>query len=230
MKRILPVLLFALLLAVSCTSVPKRTIDTSAEYDFKPAKFELNPQNTVFSAEGSVTMWLNVPQYKGRFNGDYEILSASPETWRMMITGPFNMAVATVIIKGETADIFHEGKWDKGPWSAISKELFNAEIDGNLLSLMLGGRFRFDGLCADRSDGEQLCKTGQTFYKIKNGEVVEVASGELYIINEKPGWHGIHKSKNAFIFKNKKFTNVENFEDSLFEVPKEDEKDEFDEL
>jgi len=230
MKRILPVLLFVLLLAVSCTSVPKRTIDTSAKYELKPANFELNPQNTVFSAEGSVTMWLNVPQYRGRFNGDYEILSASSETWRMMITGPLNISVATVIIKGETADIFHEGKWDKGPWSVISKQLFNAEVDGNLLSLMLGGRFRFDGGCAERQGGEMLCKSGDTFYKLKDGEVVEVASGDLYIVNEKSGWHGIYKSKNAFIFKNKKFTKVEKFEDSLFEVPKEDEKDEFDEL
>lgn len=227
MKKFLPVLIF---LAVSCTSVPKRTIDTSAKYEWEPAAFELNPQNTVFSAEGSVTMWLNVPQYKGRFNGDYEILSASPETWRMMITGPLNISVATVIIKGETADIFHEGKWDKGPWSAISKQLFNAEVDGNLLALMLGGRFEFKGECTAQRDGEMICKSGRTFYKFRGGEVLEVASGELYIVNEKPGWHGIYKSKNAFIFKNRKFTQVEKFEDSLFEVPKEDEKDEFDEL
>lgn len=82
----------------SCSTVPKRTIDTDSSYQWKNESFELNPQNQSLSAEGDVTMWIDSVQFKGKFNGDYQILSSERSKWRMIITGPFNISVATVII------------------------------------------------------------------------------------------------------------------------------------
>jgi len=246
---------FALFLLISCSTLPQKTLDEKGNYSWKPEKFELNPQNAAFSAEGAVTMWINVEQFKGKFTGDYQILSSDPEKWRMIITGPFNVSVATVIINGETANIFHEGIWDSGPWSEISKQLFNASVDGDLFSVMLGGRFRFDGECADIGNGEKLCRKNGICYKIEKEKVVEIASGDLYIVSEKKiripagkgrrgkskkqsrnaveklqRWIGVSRGKPAFIFENKYLDASAKLPESLFEAPESDEPDIFDEL
>ena len=199
-------------------------------------------------------MWIDVEQFKGKFTGDYQILSSDPEKWRMIITGPFNISVATVIINGETANIFHEGVWDTGPWNEISKQLFNASVDGDLFSVMLGGRFRFEGECTELGNGGKLCRKNGIYYKIAKGKVVEIASGGLYIVSEKKiripagkgrngkkkqslgsagkarRWIGVSRGKPAFIFENRHTDNSVLLQESLFEAPKSDEPDIFDEL
>ena len=244
----------AFFLLISCSTLPQKTVDEKGSYAWKPEKFELNSQNTAFSAEGAVTMWIDVEQFKGKFTGDYQILSSDPEKWRMIITGPFNISVATVIINGETANIFHEGVWDTGPWNEISKQLFNASVDGDLFSVMLGGRFRFDGECTELGNGGKLCRKNGIHYKISHGKVVEIASGGLYIVSEKKiripagkgrngkkkqslgsagkarRWIGVSRGKPAFIFENRHTDNSVLLQESLFEAPKSDEPDIFDEL
>ena len=243
----------AAFLLFSCSTIPQKTVNENGDYAWKSETFELNPQNQAFSAEGDVTMWVNVEQYKGKFSGDYQIISASPEKWRMIITGPFSISVATVIINGENSYIFHEGVWDAAPWREISSQLFNAPVDGDVFSVMLGGRFRFEGECADLGDNSRLCRKNGIYYKISKGKVIEIASGDLYIVSErkqskskrkgdagnkqksKPDsknrkWTGIAKGKPAFIFENKSIDAKVEPEDSLFVPPSADEKDEFDEL
>lgn len=254
MKRIFFFFL-SILLLVSCSTVPVKTVDEKGTYAWEPEKFELNPQNQAFSAEGAVTMWIDVEQFKGKFTGDYQILSSDPEKWRMIITGPFNISVATVIINGGTANIFHEGIWDSGPWSEISKQLFNASVDGDLFSVMLGGRFRFEGECAELGTGEKLCRKNGIYYKIAGGKVLEIASGDLYIVSEKKRhfptgkgrrgkgkkqgggtvenrkrWIGVNRGRPAFIFENKHLDTSAELQNSLFEAPNSDEPDIFDEL
>lgn len=246
---------FGLFLLVSCSTLPQKTVDEKGNYAWKAEKFELNAQNAAFSAEGAVTMWIDVEQFKGKFTGDYQILSSDPEKWRMIITGPFNISVATVIINGETANIFHEGVWDSGPWNEISKQLFNASVDGDLFSVMLGGRFRFEGECADAGNGEKLCRKNGIHYKIAKGKVIEIASGDLYIVSEKKThipagkgrggkkkksgmntvgktqrWIGVCRGRPAFIFENKYLDPSADLPGSLFEAPGSDEHDIFDEL
>lgn len=245
---------FAFFLLISCSTLPQKTVDEKGSYAWKPEKFELNQQNAAFSAEGAVTMWIDVEQFKGKFTGDYQILSSDPEKWRMIITGPFNISVATVIINGENANIFHEGIWDSGPWNEISKQLFNASVDGDLFSVMLGGRFRFEGECAELGKGGKLCRKNGIYYKIANGKVAEIASGDLYIVSEKKKslpagkgrgkkkksggnavkkqqrWIGVSRGKPAFIFENRYLDNSVDLQESLFEAPKSDEPDIFDEL
>lgn len=246
---------FALFLVISCSTMPQKTVDEKGNYSWKPEKFELNPENAAFSAEGAVTMWIDVEQFHGKFTGDYQILSSDPEKWRMIITGPFNISVATVIINGETANIFHEGIWDSGPWNEISKQLFNASVDGDLFSVMLGGRFRFEGECAEIGNGGKLCRKNGIYYKISQGKVAEIASGDLYIVSEKKKlfpagkgrgrknktgtvnavkkarrWIGVSRGKPAFIFENKYLDASAELPESLFEAPKSDEPDIFDEL
>ncbi|MBO7126727.1 hypothetical protein J6253_05550 [bacterium] len=246
---------FALFLLISCSTLPQKTVDEKGNYSWESEKFELNTQNQAFSAEGAVTMWIDVEQFKGKFTGDYQILSSEPEKWRMIITGPFNISVATVIINGDTANIFHEGIWDSGPWNEISKQLFNASVDGDLFSVMLGGRFRFDGECADIGSGDKLCRKNGIYYKISQGKVAEIASGDLYIVSEKKTgipagkgrrgkskkqsrktvkkaqrWIGVSRGKPAFIFENKYLDASAELPESLFEAPKSDEPDIFDEL
>lgn len=253
MKRLF--FFFGLFLLVSCSTLPQKTVDDKGSYAWKPEKFELNAQNAAFSAEGAVTMWIDVEQFKGKFTGDYQILSSDPEKWRMIITGPFNISVATVIINGETANIFHEGVWDSGPWNEISKQLFNASVDGDLFSVMLGGRFRFEGECADAGNGAKLCRKNGIYYKIAKGKVVEIASGDLYIVSEKKAhipagkgrggkkknrsrnaagkaqrWIGVSRGRPAFIFENKHLDPSADLPGSLFEAPRSDEPDIFDEL
>ena len=244
----------AFFLLISCSTLPQKTVDEKGSYAWKPEKFELNQQNAAFSAEGAVTMWIDVEQFKGKFTGDYQILSSDPEKWRMIITGPFNISVATVIINGETANIFHEGIWDSGPWSEISKQLFNASVDGDLFSVMLGGRFRFEGECAELGNGDKLCRKNGIYYKIAKGKVAEIVSGDLYIVSEKKTsgygkgrskknktgnrnavkkperWIGVSRGKPAFIFENKDMDASVELPESLFEMPKPDEPDIFDEL
>ena len=245
--------LFISLILLSCSSVPRKTVDENGSYLWKPEVFELNPRNKVFTAEGAVTMWINVEQFKGKFTGDYQIMSASPDKWRMMITGPFNISVATVIINGENASIFHEGIWDNAPWSEVSGQLFNAPVDGDLLSVMLGGRFRFEGECADIGTGAKLCRKNGIYYKIVKNRVTEIVSGGLYIVSEKKSaaskrvrkgrrgvntrsagkqrqWVGINRGKHAFIFENKRLDSSSELQETLFEPPKSDEPDIFDEL
>ena len=254
MKRIF-LIFFAAFLLFSCSTVPQKTVDEKGSYSWKHETFELNPGNSAFSAEGAVTMWIDVEQFKGKFTGDYQILSSDPEKWRMIITGPFNISVATVIINGATANIFHEGVWDSGPWNEISKQLFNASVDGDLFSVMLGGSFRFDGECAELGNGGKLCRKNGIYYKIRNEKVVEIASGDLYIVTEKKNsipsgkgrrgkkknsgvkavkkqerWIGVSRGKPAFIFENKYLDNSVDLQESLFEAPKSDEPDIFDEL
>ena len=246
---------FAFFLLISCSTLPQKTVDEKGSYAWEPEKFELNQQNQAFSAEGAVTMWIDVEQFKGKFTGDYQILSSAPEKWRMIITGPFNISVATVIINGETANIFHEGIWDRGPWNEISKQLFNASVDGDLFSVMLGGRFRFEGECAELGNGEKLCRKNGIYYKIAEEKVVEIASGDLYIVSEKKiripagkgrrgkskkqsrsaveklqRWIGVNRGKPAFIFENKYLDASAELPESLFEMPQPDEPDIFDEL
>lgn len=245
----------AFFLLISCSTLPQKTVDEKGSYAWKPEKFELNQQNQAFSAEGAVTMWIDVEQFKGKFTGDYQILSSAPEKWRMIITGPFNISVATVIINGETANIFHEGIWDRGPWNEISKQLFNASVDGDLFSVMLGGRFRFEGECTELGNGEKLCRKNGIYYKIAEEKVVEIASGDLYIVSEKKiripagkgrrgkskkqsrsaveklqRWIGVSRGKPAFIFENKYLDASAELPESLFEMPQPDEPDIFDEL
>ena len=254
MKKLFLFLFFSSLFA-ACSSIPQKTVNENRNYSWKHEVFELNQQNSAFSAEGAVTMWIDVEQFKGKFTGDYQILSASPEKWRMIITGPFNVSVATVIINGETADIFHEGVWDSAPWNEISKQLFNASVDGDLFSVMLGGRFRFEGECADIGNGGKLCRKNGIYYKIFQGKVAEITSGNLYIVSEKKTpvpagkgrikknktgtgnavkkpkrWFGVNNGKPAFIFENKYLDNSADLPESLFEAPKSDEPDIFDEL
>lgn len=254
MKKLFFLILTAFLL-FSCSTVPQKTVNENGNYNWKSESFELNSQNQAFSAEGEVTMWINVEQFKGKFSGDYQILSATPEKWRMIITGPFNISVATVIINGENAHIFHEGVWDSAPWREISKQLFNASVDGDVLSVMLGGRFKFEGECAAVGIGSKLCRKNGIYYKISKGTVVEIISGDLYIVSEKTlvivgkkrtkkgtpkrsratlknglRWTGVANGKNAFIFENKSINSKTVPDDSLFVPPSADEKDEFDEL
>ena len=104
MKKLFFIVIAAFLL-FSWSTIPQKTVDENSDYVWKSETFELNPQNQAFSAEGDVTMWVNVEQYKGKFSGDYQIVSASPEKWRMIITGPFSISVATVIIIGDNSYI-----------------------------------------------------------------------------------------------------------------------------
>lgn len=221
--------IFAALFLFSCSTVPKKTVGENENYNWNKEVFELNPQNKAFSAEGSVTMWIDVEQYKGKFNGEYQILSASPDKWRIIITGPFNISVATVIINGEISHIFHEGVWDTKPWKEISSQLFNAPVDGDIFSVMLGGRFYFDGECAETGENQKLCRKNGIYYKIFKGSITEIVSENLYIVYENKKWVGVSKGKHAFIFKNKKIDSSADVSDSLFKLPA-DEKDEFDEL
>ena len=250
MKRIF-LFFFSAFLLLSCSTIPQKTVNENGKYSWKSESFELNAQNQAFSAEGGVTMWVDVEQYKGKFSGDYQIVSASPDKWRMIITGPFNISVATVIINGENSYIFHEGVWDSAPWREISSQLFNAPVDGDVFSVMLGGRFKFEGECAKAEDGSKLCRKKGIYYKISRGQVVEIASGDLYIVSEKKQaakkrrgrnkpktetrsknrvWTGVASGRPAFVFENKSIDSSVKHEDSLFAPPDENEKDEFDEL
>lgn len=248
MKKNFVILLTAFLL-FACSAIPQKTVNEHGNYVWKNETFELNTHNQVFSAEGDVTMWIDVEQYTGRFSGDYQILSASPEKWRIIITGPFNISVATVIINGGSSYIFHEGVWDAAPWREISSQLFNAPVDGEVFSVMLGGRFRFEGECTGIENGAKLCRKNGIYYKLSKGRVVEIVSGDLYIVSEKKlpkkgknkhgkgkvssknrKWTGVINGKYAFVFENKFLDSGVKLEDSLFSPPDANEKDIFDEL
>lgn len=214
--------------AVSCSSMPKKTIDTKGSYSWNRESFEINPENQSFTAEGEVTMWIDNVRFKGKFNGDYQILSSASNKWRMMITGPFNVSVATVIINGMAAHIFHDGIWESKPWPEISGGLFNADVDGDIFSVMLGGRFKFEGVCARIDESSKLCKMNEVYYRQSGAEITEILSGDLSIIRENGSWKGVRKGKYTFIFTNKKLE-TGSFNESLFGLPKE-ERDEFEDI
>lgn len=221
--------LFVFFIAVSCTTMPKRTIDTTGSYSWDKESFELNPEHQSFTAEGEVTMWIDNVRFKGKFNGDYQILSSARDKWRMIITGPFNISVATVIINGMSAHVFHDGIWESKPWPEISGGLFNADVDGDIFSVILGGRFNFSGECAKTGDNSKLCKMNEVYYRFTDSEIVEILSGDLSIIRKDGLWSGVRKGKYTFIFKNSKLESGTQFDDSLFGLPKE-EKDAFDDI
>jgi hypothetical protein len=217
-------------LFAGCASVPVSGILEDDQYEWETKKFSINDSYKVFAATGEVTMWVDDVRYKGKFNGDYQAFSASPYKWRIIITGPFNMSVATVIINGTDAHIFHDGIWESKPWHVISNGLFNSYVDGNLFSVMLGGRFNFNGQCADAGRKYEICKMSDIYYLIKDGKVFEVKSGDLYAVYEDGKWVGVKEEKHAFIFRNKKVENMDELAESFFQLPIDDEEDEFDAL
>jgi len=221
---------FFCFLFISCASVPQSGIVEKDDYEWENRKFQINSENDVFAATGEVTMWVDDVRYKGKFNGDYQAFSASPYKWRIVITGPFNMSVATVIINGLDAHIFHDGKWESKPWHIISNGLFNSYVDGNLFSVMLGGRFNFSGQCTETGKDTKLCKMSEIYYLVKEGKVTEIKSGDLYAVYDEGKWIGVKNDKYAFIFRNKKVEKMDELSESLFQLPIEDEEDEFDAL
>ncbi len=221
---------FSLFLFVSCASVPVSGIMEDDEYEWETKRFSMNENHEVFTATGEVTMWVDDVRYKGRFSGDYQAFSSSPYKWRIVITGPFNMSVATVIINGTDAHIFHDGMWESKPWHVISSGLFNSYVDGNLFSVMLGGRFNFNGKCADAGRDRKVCKMSDIYYLIDKDKIVEIKSGDLYAVYEDGRWTGVKEEKHAFIFRNKKVEKVDELPESIFQLPSDDEEDEFDAL
>ncbi len=221
--------LFVTASLISCASVPQSGIVENDSYEWKNKSFELNSENAVFTATGEVTMWVDDVRYKGRFNGDYQAFSASPYKWRIIITGPFNMSVATVIINGLNAHIFHDDRWESKPWHEISNGLFNSYIDGNLFSVMLGGKFRFNGQCAGIGRNSELCRMNGIYYLMEGDKVVEIKSGELYAVLDEGRWIGVRDNRHAFIFRNKKVESLESLPEAIFD-PMDDEEDEFDAL
>lgn len=221
-------IVLSVLTAVSCSTMPKKSIVMEGNYSWSNESFDLNMKNQSFSADGEVTMWIDNERYRGKFNGDYEILSSSGNKWRIIITGPFNISVATVIINGMVAHIYHDGIWESKPWPEISGGLFNADVDGDMFSIILDGRFSFKGQCAP--DGEsKLCRMNGIYYKVADEKVVEMLSGDLSVINKEGKWIGIRNSKYAFIFEKSKLDNTVILKESLFHLPEEN-KDAFDDI
>ena len=220
--------IFFALTAVSCSTMPKKSIVMDGNYSWSNESFDLNMKNQSFSADGEVTMWIDNERYRGKFNGDYEILSSSGSKWRIVITGPFNISVATVIINGMVAHIYHDGIWESKPWPEISGGLFNADVDGDMFSVILDGRFSFKGQCAP--DGEnKLCRMNGIYYKVVDEKVVEMLSGDLAVVNKEGKWIGLRNDEYAFIFEKSSLDNTVTLKESLFHLPQEKE-DAFDDI
>ena len=208
--------------------MPKRSIDTQGDLSWSDESFEINAQNQQFSANGEVTMWIDNERYRGKFNGDYEILSSTGSKWRIIITGPFNVSVATVIINGMAAHIYHDGIWESKPWPEISGGLFNADVDGDMFSVILDGRFNFKGQCAADGAGK-LCRMNGIYYKVADGKVIEMLSGDLSVVKKEGKWIGFHNGEYAFIFEKSSLDNTVTLKDTLFNLPQEKE-DAFDDI
>ena len=222
------IIIFALT-AVSCSTMPKKSIVMEGSYSWNNESFELNMKNQSFSASGEVTMWIDNERYRGKFNGDYEILSSSGSKWRIIITGPFNISVATVIINGIAAHVYHDGIWESKPWPEISGGLFNADVDCDMFSVILDGRFSFKGQCAQIENDHKLCKMNGIYYKVVNGKVVEMLSGDLSVVNKEGKWIGLRNGEYAFIFEKATLDNTVTLKESLFHLPKKG-KDAFDDI
>ncbi len=229
MKRSSKIFVLAVfLLGVSCSTVPDKSISLDGNFSWTDESFELNTQNQQFSASGEVTMWIDNERYRGKFNGDYEILSSSGSKWRIIITGPFNIAVATVIINGIASHVYHDGIWESKPWPEISGGLFNADVDGDMFSVILDGRFSFKGQCAEYGKGK-LCRMNGIYYKVVDDKVVEMLSGELSVVKKEGQWIGTRNGEYAFIFERSSLDNTVTLKESLFHLPVE-KKDAFDDI
>jgi len=222
-------LFIVLLFAVSCSTMPKRSINTDGDLAWNDESFKINVLNQSFSSSGDVTMWIDNERYRGKFNGDFEILSSSGSKWRIIITGPFNISVATVIINGMAAHVHHDGIWESKPWPEISGGLFNADVDGDMFSVILDGRFSFNGKCAPEKDGEKLCRMNGIYYKVVDKKIVEMLSGDLSVVKKENQWIGLRKGEYAFIFEKSSLDNTVMLKESLFHLPKK-EKDAFDDI
>jgi len=220
--------IFLIITVASCSTMPKKSIDMDGSYSWNNESFDINLENQSFSASGEVTMWIDNERYRGKFNGDYEILSSTGSKWRIIITGPFNISVATVIINGIAAHVYHDGIWESKPWPEISGGLFNADVDGDMFSIILDGRFSFKGQCAP--DGEnKLCRMNGIYYKVAKGKVVEMLSGDLSVVNKEGQWIGLRNGEYAFIFERSELDNTVTLKESLFHLP-ETKKDVFDDI
>jgi len=222
-----PVLLCAALLLTATACGPRfiSRIDLTRQLDWKPEQFVLNPDLAAFQAEGAVSVNAN----GSRHTVDYEMFRAGPALWRIDVFGFFHTHGAAIIIDGPNTHVFHDGAWDEPrPWPEAALGLFGMVLPYKVLSVMVGGRFDFDGQCAETIEGK-VCREGDLHYFLLRGELIEVKSPAIDIIYSDETWRGQGDgSEEPFYLWPEKIEKRTDFDPAMFRTARE--KDIFDEI
>ena len=211
----------------SCSIIPKSRIDLTAKYSWHKQTLILNPKMLSFESEGELSL-----RVKGKhYNVLFEMFSKDEDKWRMEILGPFNMHLATIIINGNKAFVFHNDKWDNGLWRIVSQNTFGVFIPAKVLSAMVGGKFKINGQCTKINEGTLCREDIFSYYLIeKNNNLIEIRSVNVYLTRKKNHWIAVKNMKKSFeMIVNSTKQNL-NIKDSLFQKPTKKEKNLLDEI
>jgi len=222
-----PTILLLLFLS-SCSHFPVGNLKTSSTDGWKQQQFSVGSQPVSYHAAGDITLWIDNPKYKGRVNGHFELFH-NENRWRMDITGPFNVAVATLIVNGDKTAVFAEGKWLYEPWDTITENLFGSPFSPLLFDILAGSKHSFDGLCHSEH-GAKICKAESIYFLFdETGKTLqEFAVGDLRSVFQKGRWYISNRKKKTLLFRQKSLKELTEIDETLFQSG--DVKDDLDDI
>ncbi|MCK5808570.1 hypothetical protein KAH37_06270 [bacterium] len=217
-----------MLLFLSCSSFPVGNLTVSSTDGWHKESFEVGSKAPSYHSSGDITLWIDNARYKGKVNGHFELFH-NGNSWRMDITGPFNVAVATLIVNGKETAVFAEGKWLYEPWDVITKNLFGSPFPPLLFNILAGSKEKFEGLCSESGQRKVCTADGIYFLYDKTGKtLLEFAVGDLSAVLKKGKWYLSNHSKKTLLFNEKTFNELKKIDATLFQPG--DTKDELDDI
>ena len=222
-RRTLALTILFLLLS-SCSHFPQGSLQKTGTkgWDIQTIVIGSGPER--YHSSGDVTLWIDNEKYKGRVNGNFELFHAENQ-WRMDITGPFNVAVATLIVDGSKTAIYAEGKWMYEPWEKITTSLFGSHFPPVIFDVLSGAKVTLNGKCR-----ENVCTADGIYFLFskKREKLLEIAVGELLGVYKDGSWFFSRGDKKALLFKRKTIEPLINNDKTLFQSG--DVKDDLDDL
>ncbi len=180
----------ALFLFGSCAVKHISRIDTAKSYKLKKESFSINSQKKSISLDGEIS----IRHQKGNFDGNFEIFYKYPNNYRIMIRGPFNIEIASIIINNEGVFSFDK-VWSEVEWSRVSYEIFGTQIPLETFSVLIGGASDFSGFCT--AEEPKICEKAGVWYLFEKENPSEIKTGAVTIFKTENGWDGAGE-KNSF--------------------------------
>ncbi len=219
-----------LLFFVSCSSFPVGRLSVDSSRKGMPCTCVLGDAPSSYHADGDITLWINNERYHGKVRGSFDLFHTA-DKWRMDITGPFDTAVATVILTGNKTAVFAEGKWEYAPWATIASSLFGAEFPPVVWDILSGSRVVLNAVCYQQNDDKVCVADSLALLLSADGNSVrEFAVGSVHGVKKGKVWY-IRRSKDkVLLFKLRAIEVLRSDNATLFYAGPQETTDELDEL
>lgn len=223
-QRLFAPTILLLLLLSSCSHFPQGSLQKTETKGWATQTIVVGSGPAKYHSSGDITLWIDNERYRGKVNGHFELFHAENQ-WRMDITGPFNVSVATLIVDGSKTAIYAEGKWMYEPWEKITTSLFGSYFPPQVFDVLSGATVTFDGKCR-----ENVCTADGIYFLFsdKRDKLLEIAVGQLSGVYKDGRWFFSRGKKKALLFKRKTIESLTNNDKTLFQAG--DVKDDLDDI